>query len=269
MKNIKVIYHKNCADGFAAALSAWIKFKDNAEYIPCQYGDKPPDVTNKEVYILDFSFKRDVLISMNNFAKSLIVLDHHKTAEDDLKGLDFAKFDMEKSGAVLSWEYFHKGNVPEFFLLIQDRDLWKWKRAGSKEISAALQMEPMIFENWHRFLDMDNLYELEVKGKIILEYQQYIVDKISRSDDLEMQTIDGHLVPCINTTSLISEIGNELSKNYPFSASYFETKDKRVYSLRSSENGIDVSIIAKKFGGGGHFHAAGFSIQKPEINLIQ
>ena len=51
---------------------------------------------------------------------------------------------------------------------------------------------------------------------------------------------------------------------------YFETKDKRIYSLRSQgENGVDVSMIASKFGGGGHRNAAGFSIEKPQIDLNQ
>ena len=74
-----------------------------------------------------------------------------------------------------------------------------------------------------------------------------------------MVSFFGHTVPCINTTTLISEIGNAISQDYPFAMMYFDTEDKRIYSLRSSENGIDVSEIAKKMGGGGHFNAAGFS----------
>ena len=59
-------------------------------------------------------------------------------------------------------------------------------------------------------------------------------------------------------------------QEYPFAVMYFETKDKRIYSLRSQgENGVDVSMIASKFGGGGHRNVAGFSIEKPQIDLNQ
>jgi nanoRNase/pAp phosphatase (c-di-AMP/oligoRNAs hydrolase) len=34
------------------------------------------------------------------------------------------------------------------------------------------------------------------------------------------------------------------------------------YSLRSAEGGLDVSVIAKRHGGGGHPHAAGFTSAK-------
>jgi len=61
---------------------------------------------------------------------------------------------------------------------------------------------------------------------------------------------------------LISDIGDRLCKGYPFAAMYFESKDKRVYSLRSDEQGIDVSKVAEKFGGGGHPRAAGFIVKK-------
>ena len=36
-------------------------------------------------------------------------------------------------------------------------------------------------------------------------------------------------------------------------------KTKWVHSMRSRENGVDVSAIAKAHGGGGHAHAAGFN----------
>ena len=34
-----IIYHRSCADGFGAAYSAWLRFGDEAEYLPMQYGE--------------------------------------------------------------------------------------------------------------------------------------------------------------------------------------------------------------------------------------
>lgn len=266
------IYHKNCADGFGAALAVKTyadKYGIDAEFTPAHYGDTPPDCTGKTVYIVDFSYPRETLIKMKEKADHLTVIDHHKSAQENLKGLDFCKFDMSKSGAVLTWEFlFPSDPVPELLLYIQDRDLWKFELKNSKEFSAGLQLLGYKFEYWEIYLDDCYLDPLFKSGRTILRYQKQCIDKITQLDKIPMRTIAGYSVPCINTTHLISEIGNELAKGHPFCALYFETADKRVYSLRSAKDGIDVSEIAKKFGGGGHYHAAGFSLENPLINLL-
>ena len=100
MKTRLVLYHANCMDGFSAAWAVWKKFGDaDTEYLPAKYGDAPPDVTDRDVVIVDFSYKRDVMLTLNRAANQLLCLDHHKTAEADLKDLPFARFDMERSGA--------------------------------------------------------------------------------------------------------------------------------------------------------------------------
>jgi oligoribonuclease NrnB/cAMP/cGMP phosphodiesterase (DHH superfamily) len=104
------------------------------------------------------------------------------------------------------------------------------------------------------------------KGRIILDYQTLQVKRVIKQG-FPLVNIAGYQVPCINISTLTSEVGNELSKGHAFAAMYFETTDKRVYCLRSASDGIDVSAIAQKFGGGGHFHAAGFSVEKPLIDL--
>ena len=265
------IYHKNCADGFAAALAVKRyadNFKQQCEFIPAHYGDTAPDVTGKTVFIVDFSYPRETLLKMQQQALQITVIDHHKTAEKELCDLDFCIFDMTKSGAVLTWETLIKDEpVPLLFQYIQDRDLWRWKMKDSKSISAALQCLEHDFLEWEYFIHDENIRALVEQGRVILGYQNHCINKIIASD-IPLVEIAGYTVPCINTTHLISEIGNELAKNHPFCALYFETDDSRIYSLRSAENGIDVSEIAKKFGGGGHYHAAGFKIKKPAISLL-
>lgn len=81
------IYHANCADGFTAAWAVREALGETVEYIPAGYGDEPPDVAGADVIIVDFSYKRPVLERMAHTARSIIVLDHHKTARDDLINL--------------------------------------------------------------------------------------------------------------------------------------------------------------------------------------
>lgn len=163
-----IIYHANCMDGAAAALAAWLKFGEEAEYRPANYGEPAPtndEVRGRDVYVLDFSYPRVELVRMRAViedcrferinhegpcekANRLWVLDHHKTAQTDLDNLPFCVFDMRKSGAVMAWEYFHcsgladppqdEGRVPELFRYVQDRDLWRWELPYSRAISAAL-----------------------------------------------------------------------------------------------------------------------------------
>jgi hypothetical protein len=78
MRNI-VIYHNNCYDGVAAAWAVHQKISD-ATFIPMNYSDPPPNVKDKAVYVVDFSFKRPVLEQMLNDAEYITILDHHKTA---------------------------------------------------------------------------------------------------------------------------------------------------------------------------------------------
>jgi nanoRNase/pAp phosphatase (c-di-AMP/oligoRNAs hydrolase) len=74
-----------------------------------------------------------------------------------------------------------------------------------------------------------------------------------------------YTVPIVNTNALISEVTHELAKNEPFAASWYLRADGRVrWSLRSTEDGIDVSKLALTLGGGGHKHAAGFHTDKLE-----
>ena len=136
-----VIYHAHCTDGFGAAYSAWKLLGNRAEYHACTHGQKPPDVKGKNVVILDFSFDNKTTKKMIKQAANLLVIDHHKSAVVELHDIANTYFDMTKSGAMLSWEFFHPGKEPpKFIKYIQDRDLWEWKLEYSKEFSAAFDM---------------------------------------------------------------------------------------------------------------------------------
>lgn len=271
-----VIYHKNCMDGLAAALAVRQHLWDSrqmkgAKFVTAQYGDEPPDILGRDVVIVDFSYDRETLERMEWAATSIVVIDHHESAEANLIGLEYCTFDMSKSGAVLAWEYFHPDKaLPKLFEYVQDRDLWRWELPFSREVSAALASYPPFLDQMARFLDDTQLAGLIAEGAAIRRAQQQYIDRLLWKDP-EVMSIGGHLVPCVNSTYLISEIGEALLAKYPdapFVAIYFETNDgKRIFSLRSTDNRANVADIATQYGGGGHAPAAGFSIEKPEVIL--
>ena len=174
-----VIYHADCTDGFGAAYAAWKLLGNRAEYHACKHGTEPPNVKGKTVVILDFSFNNEITKAMIESADDLLVIDHHKSAMVELHDISSTYFDMTKSGAILSWEYFHPGKEsPKFIQYIQDRDLWKWELPYSKEFSAAFDMIPFEFEEFEKFED-DSVFDDAVKrGSYILAYSKCLFLKI-------------------------------------------------------------------------------------------
>lgn len=252
-----ILYHAHCADGFGSAFAAWKHFGSEADYVAVNHGDPPPDVTGRAVTIADFAYPRAIMLEMKKIAHSLIVLDHHKTAEQELAGLDFARFDQSRSGCVLTWNHFHEGKeVPALLRYIQDKDLWQWKLEQSAEVSAALASHPMDFSTWDRM----NVEDLRREGVAIRRYQSQLVREMCAQS--KRRRFEGHDVPFVNTPVLQSYVGNALARNEAFVVLWHERPDGSIrVSLRSAPPvGIDVSSIARKFGGGGHPQAAGFSL---------
>jgi len=258
------IYHGNCADGFGAATAVRIALGSNmVDFHAGVYQDPPPDVTNRYVILVDFSYKRDVMIDMAHKAKNILILDHHKSAEADLVNLPNnveVHFDMTKSGAVMAWEYFHQNEeIPQLLLHIQDRDLWKFKLEGTREIQACLFSYPYEFKVWERllFADPQKLYEdgKAIERKHFKDINEFILAASYTT------TIAGYDVPILNAPYFwSSDAGHIMGEGKPFAACYWDTPDGRIFSLRSANDGLDVSEIAIKFGGGGHKHAAGFRL---------
>jgi len=256
-----VIYHADCTDGFGAAYGAWKLLGNRTEYHPCKHGTKPPNVKGKTVAILDFSFNNETTKAMIESASDLIILDHHKSAMVELHDISNTQFDMTKSGAMLSWEFFHPGKeCPKFIQYIQDRDLWKWELPYSKEFSAAFDMVPFEFEEFEKFED-DSVFDDAVKrGSYILAYSKTVVKKVC--DKAASRKMDGKSVMVVNSSHWISEIGAKLAPDCDFAMIwYYDHISKFIkVSLRSFHDAIDVCEIAKRYDGGGHRKAAGFQL---------
>lgn len=262
------VYHGSCDDGFGAAYAVWKKYGNSVLYYAGVYGLSPPDVTGLDVAIVDFSYKRPIMVELASKAKSILVLDHHKTAQADLEGLSVecpnvtVEFDMERSGAVMAWQYFHPDTeLPKFFEYLQDRDLWTKRLPGVDEFTAALRSYPQDFKEWDR-LCSGFVTDLIQEGMSIQRYYRTLVEQAKKHAFI--REIAGYKVPVVNASLFMSsEVAGELAEGHPFSAVYAETEKTVIWSLRSRGDGIDVSEVAKKFGGGGHKNAAGFTVPRP------
>ncbi len=265
-----VIYHGGgCLDGFGSALAAYCYLNCRegleVEYYAAQHNEPPPNVMDREVYLLDFCYPRTTMQTLCEAASKVTILDHHISAYHDCKGLDkdFPHlemiFDMNRSGAVITWEYFHREPVPRLLQCIQDRDLWNWTLPESRDVTAALASYPQEFDVWLPWLDeLPLLEDLAREGKVINRYRN--LEIVQYKKRAAMGRIAGFDVPIVNCpTNIISEVLGELAQGHPFAAGYLDKPEKRIWSLRSSAEGEDVSRIASLFGGGGHARASGFS----------
>lgn len=292
MKTI-IVFHGNCFDGFAAAWVLRKSFPD-AEFIPAQYGDEPPHhskLSGTHTIVADFSYKRAVLAAMAQVCSRITVLDHHATAEKELSGLVMpglsVTFDMGKSGGRLAWEYVwdefyglrfssimidkymtdpnDRDHPPWLVRFSEDRDLWLWKLSDSRAVNAALRTYPTEHAEWDRLADL-NPASLVPEGSAILRLEsQVVAQHVKHAREI---TIGGYKVLAVNATTLFSEIAGELAKGRPFGCCYFDRGDGlRVWSLRSRDGGVDVSEVAKQYGGGGHKAAAGFQRTIGEPNV--
>jgi oligoribonuclease NrnB/cAMP/cGMP phosphodiesterase (DHH superfamily) len=256
-----VIYHGGCSDGMGARYAAQKLLGNRAEYYPSVHGEPPPDVKDKVVVILDYSYDLETTKKLITDAQDLLIIDHHQSALIELSELSkYTRFDMKHSGAILAWNFFHPGKEPPKFLqYIEDRDLWKWELPYSREFSKAFDMVPFEFEEFDKFCD-DSVFDDAVKrGSYILAYSRTVLNKmIDMADDRIMK---GHHIKVINSCHLMSELGNQLSMEADFALIwYYDPKEMiNKVSLRGFHEDVDVSEIAKQYGGGGHPKAAGFS----------
>lgn len=269
------IYHGDCPDGFGAA---WVvhKLYPNYEYVSASYDGTVPDVAGKHVFIVDYSYPPKVLIEMAKVAQSILMIDHHKSAIDaydeshlSLPDNVHVVLDDSQCGAALTFDRFYPYEaLPDFLRHLQDRDLWRFELPKTHEVVAALMSYPYDFETWD-ILAVTPIYVLIEEGRHIMrDFREKLHRHIDHAKSEAV--IYGYRVPIINAPHFMgSYLCEELSVGKPFAAYYWDGRHTRNFGLASSKDGMDVERIAKRFGGGGHKHAAGFKIPLTEsIELL-
>lgn len=257
----KIWYHADCNDGFTAAALAsrnWPK----AELTPVKYDSPPPAYgAGDKILIVDFSYPRQVLEEIKNTVTELQVIDHHKTAEEALRGLSYCWFDMSRCGAGLVDEYLRRQYSSNHGLeMIEDRDLWTQRYKETAAFTAGLGLVDKEVEPWLHAV-LNNWADTIEKGEVVLEYQKRTIELMIR--DRYISTLHGVPVVMLNANSLISDLGQrllEVEAAAQVAAIWYEDGDGKVKVSLRTRGDFDCTGIAKEFGGGGHKAAAGFTI---------
>jgi hypothetical protein len=197
------------------------------------------------------------------------ILDHHISAELELKDVAENKkiFRMDMSGCVLSWYYFY-GNtsVPRVYLAVQARDLWKKDTVDQCDqlLTGLHARAGYCAACWaDATFTVDDLLVMgaELENARRLRIHTYVQGATPRMWlDTRTWFSDCPDLDCISDTGaqLLGRAGCEQD----IALMFRYDMDRHIYSvsLRSLvADGPDVSEIARRFGGGGHKHAAGFT----------
>ncbi|MBC8737338.1 hypothetical protein F6X40_11040 [Paraburkholderia sp. UCT31] len=277
MKKVLVIYHAGrCIDGFTAAWAAWLKFRDCAEYVAANYDDAPPDVTGREVYILDFSYSAAVLHAMGAVATSLVVLDHHKGAEEAVRSIAGGHYDAHRSGARLAWDHFHGVGArrPVLIDLVEDEDLYLFKDTRTRAVMARLRAGEHTFERWSDFAG-----EVEyAKCQPVESTETADAARLTLLESLHKESLEQRYpvmlagikgLACNAPRAFRNEIGSALAAESGTFGLVWYTGGAEIFaSVRGVQgNGCDCIQIAKRYGGSGHESASGFKLALTAQNL--
>ena len=264
-EDIVVIYHGNCSDGFGAAWAAWKKFGDSAQYFAVKHNSSPPDgLVGKEVYLVDFVYSEKETEKIIKENKTVTAIDHHISVEETVKMTKNYVYDINHSGAVLSWKYFHPDKpTPKILEYVEDTDLWKFELSSSKEIFIFLDLFDFDFKLWDELAEKleneSSRKECIEKGALLLKYEFKLIERLV-TNNIEAVEFEGYKTLAVNSPIWQSQIGHILSKKMPPIGIIWYQNEREVKVSLRSDGTVDVSELAKKYGGGGHKAASGFTI---------
>lgn len=274
-----VIYHDDCVDGFTSAFiakKALDSMGADFHLHGWKHSDPDPDpilFEGQTVFILDFSFKRQTMDRINQMTDQLLVLDHHESTKNRCEDAPYAVFDMDKSGARMTWDFFFEGSdPPDLVRYVEDADLWNWELEHSRAVNAAISSYDFDFDHWSDWMSDEGYWpsedskgRLAEEGEAILRFQEeQIKHAIERAEPV---VIDGYEALAVNSSVLVSKIGNELAKRAEGSIgiTWHVRGDEIKFSIRSTRP--DVSEIAANRGGGGHPKAAAWTVPRTKQHL--
>lgn len=257
----------------------------DVEYIYTNYGEAVPPLEPESIlYIVDFSYPPETLRGLAAAHKKIVVVDCRDSAVAELAA------ELEKrllpdnvqfvympghSGCVTTWYtlFFQQGiEAPYFLKLIEDRDLWTFKYEDTKPFCRSLKSLINTFSNFDKVNQCSSveggLAAFIETGTCLLGDDMMNVNTIIR-ETARALPFDGTTDAIVTNAPawLAAEVNDVLLSTERmaerFVATYYDTEDHRVFRLNSKKGSdIDVLEIAKRYGGGGGKHSAGFKVPR-------
>lgn len=265
-----IIYHHNDADGRAsAAIAAAALPGDFVVFVECDYKDTFNFGTiesGDRVIILDFSFKPEDMAQIMAMTTNVVWCDHHKTAAAYGYAVPGVRDFSEKgfAGCEVTWQHFHPNEkCPWWITLLGDYDAWRMKEApATLQFYEGLKLYDQSPQTgiWQALMDgVMSVTDMQLAGINAITYRDKYCAEMRKSFGYET-TIGVHSAYALNSARFGSQAFGEKFKEYPVCIMYIHDGKRFTVSLYSET--VDVSVIAKAYGGGGHKGASGFVCEK-------
>lgn len=269
MERTLIFYHGNCPDGFGGAYAAWKKFGDTVTYHPLVRGEElPEDIEGAHVYFIDFTLDQEGMDAVLAKAASLVVLDHHEGVKDVIQSMPVHVYDKERSGATIAWQYFHPDTeTPLLLKHLEDEDTYKHAMADTFAVRTLIDITEYDFAVWDDLVErMENpntREEILAKARIYAEYFEAMAQlSVRKAKRVEFEGYTCYFGTTEPQKSLKSWVGNLLARKLP-PLSLVVTAHPNGYGVSIRGDGsVNVAEIAQRFGGNGHYSAAGFLIPR-------
>ena len=233
-----------------------------------------------KIFITDLSVNSEVAKELDKISNKICLLDHHISAEflNDYSWANVhVKLNNRKTcGAELLLNYLYENmnqnnidknhRIFDFVETTRRYDTWEWYDVYNDDIPKKMN-DLMYIKGKDEFTD-----EMLIKIKsgeepfdtidiALLKFRQKEIEReIDKLDDKIVTTdILGYKAGVVFTNNFISEVGNQLSERHP-ELDLIAIINGSSVSFRTVKDDVNVSEIAKVFGGGGHVKASGCGI---------
>lgn len=282
---MKCFYHSADLDGHCSG--AIVKFYfPKCELIGINYGDDFPwdKIERGELlYMVDFALQPfDDMVKLAGMSE-LVWIDHHKSAIESYESSSIAGnlpgarcHDNSQAACELVWEYLYNAftAVPRAVKLLSQYDTWNHSDPDTLPFQFGLRQygtDPNDTNFWGQLFEISGLNPLDQiigEGTVILNYQGLENRKYSSACAFETE-LDGLRCVAINKMLTNSQVFDAVwdAEKYDAMLAFGWRKGAWHISLYSTKPDVDVSIIAKNRGGGGHKGAAGFQCDELPFSL--
>ena len=265
-------------------------------YNPDELVDKIKAGNYDQVYMADVSLPMTHMAQIAEYTEHFLWVDHHKSAIDDfltdsriIHALNGIEVVFPKPPAVLAacevLSHMLTGDDtrpgPLVIQLLGRYDTWRQDGEDFTSWENCLAFQVALKSRWTEAIDLicqmiaDSALARQItnEGRAILRFERAEMEQNAKTAralgwayksgalynfdaDKAIKTVT------LNTSFNPGRMADVIWPLYPDArllVCYSRAADgKWNYSLRSPKDGTDCSEIAKRFGGGGHFHAAGF-----------
>ena len=286
MTKFALIYHSADLDGMCSAAIMKKFFNTRLEnkntqtdFIGWNYGEELPILDQyTNIIMADISFPADVMKELHR-TKNLIWIDHHKAIIEELEPLKIPGLrDTSLSACELTWKYlFPEADVHPMVELLGKYDTFRHKDTPEEEtvnkFQYGAQVKMQTYDEVYEYLEdwaISDFQEFKYMGENVLDYLRKDINQVLKtglklefrynSDKVKVIAINK---PGVNPAVIGINYHNE---GYDALINFSISGQNLTLTIYNANKKVDVSKIAKQFGGGGHPGASGFRIPLSDLN---